>query len=147
MAQTPMPTTMLCDCGMIFSVHTAYVICEQPLITNAQPKFSKIILLRSRPVDPNVVCSSVRQSVGMLKWHDDGMTEWWDVMMMGWQDDRMTGWLNDWMTRWQDEEKLHRRLTIWYILLLYILFLFTFTSKYFKIQSVPCLQRMTINLS
>ena len=57
-------------------------------------------------------------------WLDDWMmTRWSDDLMTGWPNDRMTevlddwmsGWLIDQMTRWLDDEKLRRRLMVWYI--------------------------------
>ena len=50
--------------------------------------------LQSRPVDRNVVCSFVRQWP-CWKWHE--WPEW-------------PKW-----PKWQDDRKLHRRLTVWYI--------------------------------
>ena len=51
-------------------------------------------------------------------WKDDG---WQDELMTGWQDELMTRWPmtrcpDDRMSRWQDDGKLRRRLTVWYIL-------------------------------
>ena len=73
-----------------FSTHLKIVACY--------------ICLRSRPVDPNVTCPSVRSFVSMLK---KVMTKWQHDKMPGWQDDRMA-WQNDRMTRWQDD-----RMTRW----------------------------------
>ena len=103
------------------------VTCVAHLIT---PPWYDIILgicLRSRPLDPNVVCPLVRSWAcwndmlmgwlddRMTGWQNDWLTEWRDHQMTGWPDDRITGWPVDRMTRWLDDRKLRRRLTVWYI--------------------------------
>ena len=60
--------------------------------------------LRSRPVTPNIVSSTVRVNVET----SDQVTDW--------PSDQMSEWSNDQMTGWQDDRKLRIRLTVWYIL-------------------------------
>ena len=45
------------------------------------------------------------------------ITEWLSEWVNERPSDRVTKWLGDWVTGWQDDRKLRRRLTGWYILI------------------------------
>ena len=105
--QSPQLWIILCD-------FTIYVYC-----------------LWSRPGDPDVICPFVRQlardiiennnertewpSDRVTKWLSDQVTKWLSDSVTWWLGDRVIKWLNDQMTGWQDDWKLRRRLTVWYI--------------------------------
>ena len=58
--------------------------------------------------------------IQMIGWHDNRMTGWHDYMMTWWPNEWMTRWPHDQMTGWHDDRMLRRRLTVWYISILYL---------------------------
>ena len=53
----------------------------------------------------------------VTEWLSDWVTEWPSDRLTEWPSDRVTKWPIDQLTGWQDDRKLCRRLTVWYILM------------------------------
>ena len=86
-----------------------------PLDCGGRRRRSDYICLRSRPVDPDVVCQLVSQSVSSNVETSDQVNEWPSDRVTEWLSDWVTEWPSDRVTKWPSDRKLRRRLTGWYI--------------------------------
>ena len=96
------------------SGHPVNLSCCHPVILS-------VISNPELPNDPVTKWPSLSEQVTkwpsdqVTKWPSDWVTKWPSDQMTKWQNDQMTELSNDHMTGWQDNRKLRRRLTVWYI--------------------------------
>ena len=90
-----------------------HVNLEKVLVNNLR---SWDFCLRSRPIDPDVVCSLVTMLKIVTVWLSNWVTKWPSDQVTEWLSDRVTMWPNDRVTEWQSDqvpEWVNDRVTKW----------------------------------